>query len=38
MKRIILTDRDKEIMEFLNDFKCATTTTISNMFFNVLTI
>lgn len=34
MKRIILTDRDKQIIEFLNDFKCATTTTISNMFFN----
>lgn len=34
MKKIILTDRDKQIIEFLNDFKCATTTTISNMFFN----
>ena len=34
MKRIILTDRDKQIIEFLNDFKCATTTAIANMFFN----
>ncbi|MCU9808383.1 replication-relaxation family protein [Paraclostridium sp. AKS46] len=34
MKRIVLTDRDKEIIQFLKDFKCATTATISNMFFN----
>lgn len=34
MKRIILTDRDKEIIQFLKDFKVATTTTISEIYFN----
>lgn len=34
MKRIVLTDRDKQIIEFLQTYKCATTTTISNIFFN----
>ena len=34
MKRIILTDRDKEIIQFLKDFKVATTTTISDLYFN----
>lgn len=34
MKRIILTKRDEEIINFLNEFKCATTTTISELFFN----
>ncbi|WP_270647487.1 hypothetical protein [Paeniclostridium hominis] len=34
MKRIVLTDRDKEIIQFLKDFKCATTTTISELYFN----
>lgn len=34
MKRIILTDRDKEIIQFLKDFKVATTTTISQIYFN----
>ncbi len=33
MKRIILTDRDNKIIEFINDFKVATTSTIANMFF-----
>lgn len=34
MKKIILTERDKEIIQFLKDFKCSTTKTISNIFFN----
>lgn len=34
MKKIVITNRDKEIIEFLKDFKVATTTTISNLFFN----
>lgn len=34
MKRIVLTDRDKEIIQFLKDFKVATTTTISDLYFN----
>ncbi|MGL5642392.1 MAG: hypothetical protein ACRDDM_08985 [Paraclostridium sp.] len=34
MKKIILTERDQQIIKFLKDFKCATTKTISNMFFN----
>lgn len=34
MKRIILTGRDKEIIQFLKDFKVATTTTISDLYFN----
>ena len=33
MKRIILTDRDNKIIEFINDFKCATTSTIADIFF-----
>lgn len=34
MKRIIITDRDKEIIQFLKDFKVASTNTISDLFFN----
>ena len=34
MKRIILTERDNNIIEFLTKYKCATTSTISNLFFN----
>lgn len=34
MKRIILTERDNQIIEFLNQYKCATTSTIANLFFN----
>lgn len=34
MKRIVITDRDKEIIQFLKDFKVATTTTISDLYFN----
>ena len=34
MKRIILTKRDEEIIRFLNDYKCANTSTIANIFFN----
>ena len=35
MKRIILTERDNQIIDFLTQYKCATTSTISNLFFNV---
>ncbi|MFI3211128.1 MAG: hypothetical protein R3Y64_08815 [Peptostreptococcaceae bacterium] len=34
MKRIILTDRDKQIIQFLKDFKVADTNTLANIFFN----
>lgn len=34
MKRIVITDRDKQIIQFLKDFKVATTTTISDIYFN----
>ena len=34
MKRIILTQRDEEIIRFLKDYKCANTSTIANIFFN----
>ena len=34
MKRIILTERDNQIIEFLNLYKCATTSTSSDLFFN----
>lgn len=34
MKRIILTERDNQIIEFLNQYKCASTSTISDLFFN----
>lgn len=34
MKRIIITKRDEEIIKFLNDYKCANTSTIANIFFN----
>lgn len=34
MKKIVITNRDKEIIQFLKDFKAATTTTISDLFFN----
>lgn len=33
MKRIILTDRDNKIIEFINDFKAATTSTIADIYF-----
>ena len=33
MKRIVLTERDKKIIEFIKDFKCATTSTISDIYF-----
>ena len=34
MKKIVITDRDKEIIQFLKDFKVATTTIISDLYFN----
>lgn len=34
MKRIVITDRDKDIIQFLKDFKVATTTTIADIYFN----
>lgn len=34
MKHIILTNRDNEIIDFLTKYKCATTSTISDIFFN----
>ena len=34
MKRIILTKRDEEIIQFLSEYKCANTSTIANIFFN----
>lgn len=34
MKRIVLTERDKNIIEFLQTYKCATTSTLANIFFN----
>lgn len=34
MKRIVITERDKEIIQFLKDFKVATTTTIADIYFN----
>lgn len=34
MKRIILTERDNQIIDFLNNYKCATTSTISKLYFN----
>lgn len=34
MKRIILTERDNQIIEFLTNYKCASTSTISKLFFN----
>lgn len=34
MKRIVITDRDKQVLQFLEDFKIAYTSTISIMFFN----
>lgn len=36
MKRIILTDRDYKIIEFINDFKAATTSTIADIYFSSL--
>lgn len=33
MKRIILTDRDYKIIEFIKDFKAATTSTIADIYF-----
>ena len=33
MKRILLTDRDQQILDFLNDYKCASTSTLANIFF-----
>lgn len=34
MKRIVLTKRDDEIIKFLQEYKCATTSTIAQIFFN----
>ena len=34
MKRIILTNRDNQIIEFLQNYKIANTSTIANIFFN----
>lgn len=34
MKRIILTERDNQIIDFLNNYKSAYTSTICNLFFN----
>lgn len=34
MKRIVLTKRDNEIIEFLKEYKCATSSSIANLFFN----
>ena len=34
MKRIVLTERDNNILEFLQIYKCATTSTLANIFFN----
>lgn len=34
MKRIVLTKRDEEIIKFLGEFKCATTSSIAQIFFN----
>lgn len=34
MKRIVLTKRDEEIINFLKEYKCATTSTIAQIFFN----
>lgn len=33
MKRIVLTERDSKIIEFLKDYKCATTSSIATIFF-----
>mgnify|MGYP007057841862 CR=1 FL=1 len=32
MRRIILTERDNKIIDFLNNYKCAYTSTICNLF------
>lgn len=34
MKHIVLTERDYQIIDFLTKYKCATTTTIADIFFN----
>lgn len=34
MKRIVLTNRDEQIIEFLKNYKCAKSSTISKLFFN----
>lgn len=34
MKRIVLTERDSNIIDFLKTFRCATSSTIANIFFN----
>lgn len=34
MKRIVLTDRDEKIIDFLTSYKCATTSTMATLFFN----
>ena len=33
MKRIVLTERDKQIIDFLSEYKCATTSTLAIIFF-----
>lgn len=33
MKRIVLTERDNKIIDFLKDYKCAATSTIADIFF-----
>ena len=34
MKRILLTDRDQQIIDFLSEYKCANTSSIADIFFN----
>ena len=34
MKRIVITERDKQIIDFLSEYKCATTSTLAIIFFN----
>ena len=34
MKRILLTDRDQQIIDFLSEYKCDNTSSIADIFFN----
>ena len=34
MKRMLLTDRDQQIIDFLSEYKCANTSSIADIFFN----